>query len=533
RIYTSGTVVRRGRGPVSAPVPTPPPSLDRAFNFGPAGTPAVAGYTLETGSAWDASRGYGWVRQDSVAQPSESHVPYSMEPQTRDRNKVADQRIDTLIQLQPTTGDLTKGAWELAVPDGQYTVTVSAGDASYVNSVHTVRAEGQKVLDGVVPTTASLFASGSATVTVADGRLTIDGIGGTNVKLNWIRVRSVLTGGGTPSIAVASTQAAAFPDRVVFNRFQQVPSDWPTVRPLNSATVRLRNTGSTPADVTAITTSDPTSFAVDTPPAGFPIRLAPGESADVNVRFTYSDPSRALVNGESELRSGDLIVTAQADTTVEQRIGLRGWWQSRPERGTEPSLANIVNGMFGFGTTILKPGQTLRNNGRIETVGDEVLGPYWSRRDPTRRVRVTQLAAFHGSGNTESVYWYERGAPDNARTIGVQTATDAQRPLPAAIGGSGQSFVTSFAPVTSQFGFRVAGGEWSDPLLNSTGQDMANGCLTNCGHHVRFWPAKDRTGAVIPGAYLMTMDYASVSAVNYDFEDNVYLLENVEPAASS
>ena len=47
------------------------------------------------------------------------------------------------------------------------------------------------------------------------------------------------------------------------------------------------------------------------------------------------------------------------------------------------------------------------------------------------------------------------------------------------------------------------------------------------------WPAKDRAGGVIPGAYLMTMDYGSSETVNYDFQDNVYLLENVEPASDA
>ena len=31
----------------------------------------------------------------------------------------------------------------------------------------------------------------------------------------------------------------------------------------------------------------------------------------------------------------------------------------------------------------------------------------------------------------------------------------------------------------------------------------------------------------VPGAYVVTMDY---SGINYDFQDNVYLMENVRPA---
>ncbi len=115
----------------------------------------------------------------------------------------------------------------------------------------------------------------------------------------------------------------------------------------------------------------------------------------------------------------------------------------------------------------------------------------------------------------------------------THASTDAQRLLPAAVGGSTPFFTTQFTPTSTQFGFKVTSfltGEWSDPTLNATTVDVQNGCTTSCGHHVRFWPAEDRAGTPIPGAYLMTMDYGSSEAVNYDFQDNVYLLENVVPA---
>ncbi len=83
--------------------------------------------------------------------PLDQHVAYAFDAQTRDRNKVADQRLDTLLQMQPTSGtDLTKGAWEMAVPNGSYAVTVSVGDASYVNSTHTITVEGTRAIDAFV-----------------------------------------------------------------------------------------------------------------------------------------------------------------------------------------------------------------------------------------------------------------------------------------------------------------------------------------------------------------------------------------------
>ena len=42
----------------------------------------------------------------------------------------------------------------------------------------------------------------------------------------------------------------------------------------------------------------------------------------------------------------------------------------------------------------------------------------------------------------------------------------------------------------------------------------------------RFYPARDRDGEFIPNTWLMTMDYFGV---NYDYNDNVYLITNMRP----
>ncbi len=82
----------------------------------------------------------------------------------------------------------------------------------------------------------------------------------------------------------------------------------------------------------------------------------------------------------------------------------------------------------------------------------------------------------------------------------------------------------------------LSGGEWTDPTRNSHTRDVINGCVDNppvsaCGHHFRVWPAKDPSGNLMPGSYLFAMDYGSSPSVNYDFQDNVYLVQNVQPAA--
>ena len=70
--------------------------------------------------------------------------------------------------------------------------------------------------------------------------------------------------------------------------------------------------------------------------------------------------------------------------------------------------------------------------------------------------------------------------------------------------------------------------EFTDPALNDDDVDRAAGCTaTQCGRHVRVFRARQLDGTVVPGAYLLAQDF---NGVNYDYNDNVFLLENVQPA---
>jgi hypothetical protein len=206
------TTGNKATSPAVSAVPTVA-STSWRFNFQPAAAPVPAGYVVDSGLAWNATRGYGWVRQDSLS--STSHVPLDISPNTRDRNVETDQRTDTLVHLQypnPTanpTAIVTPAAWELAVPNGTYTVTVTVGDpvAGADPENHVIHAEGQVAISGFVPSGANGSSSRHATATVvasvSDGRLTIDAIGGTNTKLDFV---DITQGGNAPPPPPATTQ---------------------------------------------------------------------------------------------------------------------------------------------------------------------------------------------------------------------------------------------------------------------------------------------------------------------------------------
>ena len=138
-------------------------------NFQPAASAVPSGYIPDSGATYASRNGftYGWNAAITSA--------------TRDRNATSDQKFDTLIH---TTGK----TWEIAVPNGTYSVKLVAGDPSYFDSKYAFNAEGILALSGT-PTSGNRFFTGTVSVTVNDGKLTItDGAGAANNKLAYLEI---------------------------------------------------------------------------------------------------------------------------------------------------------------------------------------------------------------------------------------------------------------------------------------------------------------------------------------------------------
>jgi N-acetylneuraminic acid mutarotase len=175
----------------------PPPTFEAHVNFQPAGVPVPAGYVADTGTTF-ADRGnglaYGWNASTAAL--------------ARDRNSTAsaDQRYDTLTSMQRSGYG---SVWELAVPNGTYTVHVVAGDAGGYDSTYAIAAEGVTVVSGK-PTSSLRWFEGTKTVTVADGRLTLtNAAGSANNKVCFIDVVGQGTGPALPVVTVSATDASA------------------------------------------------------------------------------------------------------------------------------------------------------------------------------------------------------------------------------------------------------------------------------------------------------------------------------------
>ena len=124
-------------------------------NFQLAGALVPTRYLADTGQVFgDRGNGfsYGW---------SSDHTDVS-----RDRNSVADQRLDTLIHFHAGQ------KWEFALENGIYAVTIAVGDPANNDGIHTINAEGVNFFNAVPDTNAAQVAT--RTVVVSDGRLTLD-----------------------------------------------------------------------------------------------------------------------------------------------------------------------------------------------------------------------------------------------------------------------------------------------------------------------------------------------------------------------
>ncbi len=183
---------------VSATPDTATPTLVAVpfqVNFVAADTAVGAGFEKDFGQAYSNQRGYGWVSPTTGA-------PLNLVGNGRLREErvgvTVDLRQRGLVHLQADdvagtfNGVKTEGEWEIAVPNGSYRVTVSAGDQPGANnvydSVHELNVEGVTAIDGFQATAADEFETATVVATVDDGKLTIDAAGGTNTKINYVDV---------------------------------------------------------------------------------------------------------------------------------------------------------------------------------------------------------------------------------------------------------------------------------------------------------------------------------------------------------
>lgn len=340
-------------------------------------------------------------------------------------------------------------------------------------------------------------------------------------------------------IAVENTDGVPFNDRLIFSRIQNATSVDRSGNPYtfgvhDTVTLRVRNTGTSELVLNSLTLSSTSDWQIVS--AG-DSRIPAGGSTSVVVQFV-TQRNTAIGCATKCVRIGTLTIASNDATRPSLQVQLAGFWQDVSEGGdnVEPTLQEVMQ-VFGYTTTITGAGQQLFNKGQVTTVGEEVLAPYWQRANSSQPVRVRQLAAFHGNDNyqTEELLWHEQDSRTNTSVL-VHAGRYGQTLLPPIVGSTTAPAEGTFSPA-GRFGF-VVKNEYSDPTRNNQANDRAKGCPARllCGHHLRFWPARDRAGQIMPNTYILAQDYIntnSLESINYDFQDNIYLITNIQPGGTT
>ena len=304
----------------------------------------------------------------------------------------------------------------------------------------------------------------------------------------------------------------------------------------NTDTLTLTNTGGSAIGISSLALSNTGAWSITSAPS-LPLVLASGQSTTVTLKYnnrstpssTYNTTADPNNPGGGGFERGTLTIRTTDLNTPAKVLNLTGYTQYKSENQNEPSLQTIVNLLYGYGTLIngtptSELTQSLSQTNSSPTYyGEETVSAYWTAANTARPVTVTQIAAYHTEGDSDSFGYFKQGSTSVAGIVDQQ-ANNGQTLLPLNAAGK---LATGQFTTTATFGWRLsgsAGTAWSDDAKN-TAVPIAG------GHDMRFFPIRDAIGTLVPNTYICCMDYPS-SAANFDFQDNVFLLTNIRPASA-
>lgn len=334
-----------------------------------------------------------------------------------------------------------------------------------------------------------------------------------------------------PKLYVGNMDFLPFNNRLMFNRIQHTNTTLgDTVHDVS--TLLIRNDGGSNLTISSFTLTGP--FVLVSPPKT-PMTLTPHQAFQLKVKFVATSAPKhtdnqandtVTTNGVSETAAGGvwngtLTINSNDPTAKATPIALAGYWQYQSEHENEPGLHTIINLLGGWTTNIISPpGPVLKEPKTAKQYyGEEVkVSGLFQAADPTKTINLRMVAAFHNQGNPSSAFWYAKGSTVHNRLFTVNP-DEGQSLLPHLKGSTTQYAAASFKN-TGVFGFDLDG-EFSQDSLNHFGQ--------GAGHHVRFYPVRDQVGKIEPNNYFIAVDYSNTNFENFDFQDQVYYVENIKP----
>ncbi|MBT2595494.1 choice-of-anchor D domain-containing protein [Arthrobacter sp. ISL-72] len=577
----------------SALDPAPDTTPSAKYNFTIPGAVTPTGWTADIGGKYDQD-GYGWLVNG---------VPTERTTEGRNRPSAMpgisyplDPLLQSLNQMQTASKGGTDGVWQRAVANGTYEVSLSVGDANYLDSTHAVEVEGKPVFAPFVPTGTVPFKTGTVTVDVTDGMLTLVPKG-TNTKINWVTIKGANLAG--PAISVDVNGQAVGTSYTGGQATVTLASQVAAGAQLTSLRYSVDGTP-------AVNYSAP--FGISTGSHSLVVTSADsaGRSSSRTVTFAVQNigGTLTLTNLQASRRSGQPAPGFYEDWLVMHRINT-GVTNHKVTDTATAQLTNTgqqdlvitkltISGTGSAGFTIVNPptlpltvapgSSTPLTAKFVETAGSkgvrsaqveitssdsttavkniQLRGVYMPAPEGSNEPTVAQLSQAFGittNIGTPKVGDQLPTAPLNGEEVrsGLWKRNDPSRPVTVSQIASFHGCCTSgeridIAGTTAES--NALYGQTVLPLNNAlTGLveldanpagtfslKVGNQSTGNTSYlAIKTWPLRDRSGQLVTGTYVVGHDYMSSAnecssgPANCDYQDNVYIISNVIPAGAA
>jgi hypothetical protein len=199
-----------------------------------------------------------------------------------------------------------EGIWEAQVVNGNYDVTVTVGDAAATDSRDCINVEGVPAITGFVPSAKERFKTATVTVSVSDGYITIDAIGGTNTKLNSLTIY--------PSATKRPSVTSVNPDNLSLNVSENTS--------ISTSVLKLPNGGIKNATITSSSvylTEEATGKVVPShvngTGGGDAITLVPSSALKLNTTYKFTITSDVRDTSDSTFIPFSSTFTTGSDSS--------------------------------------------------------------------------------------------------------------------------------------------------------------------------------------------------------------------------
>ena len=322
------------------------------------------------------------------------------------------------------------------------------------------------------------------------------------------------------NLELQNPSGAPFVDRLVFNRIGDLSGNFSDrIQPFINLkchdlnVLRLENTGSSTLNINNLTITGSSSSAFTLPNGESSLSIGAGDTEELVVQFVEDSGTKGIREATLQMQAGGETVN----------VALAGIYQEAPEGGRELYLRQVVEA-FGYSTDV-----GANNQGGLASAepsdplaGDEVRSQLWQRAG-SGPVYVRQLAALHSCCRAKD----SLKLVVDGDSVASMTTNElyGQAVLPPRSGSETRAAELSTTP-SGPFEIEVA-----DYSTDWTDTDNRNN--DNLG--VRLWPAK-RNGSTIPDTYIVAQDFVengcgTSDTANCDFNDNMYLITNIEPVS--